>query len=63
MIAEKLRQQKLQEEADLDIAKEVFGVNTQPVGEIDGFEPLTKEDFEKFSGLLRDKITQFQVRS
>ena len=63
MLAEKLRQQKLQEEADLDIAKEVFGSDeTRPTGEIDSFEPLTKEDYDKFSGLLRDKIIQLQVK-
>jgi len=55
--AEKLRQLKMQEDADLELAKEAFGVkDDEPQGVIDAFKPETKEDFEKFAELLTKKI-------
>ncbi|GFU30379.1 eukaryotic translation initiation factor 3 subunit J-A [Nephila pilipes] len=56
-LAYKLKQQKLQEEADLQLAKETFGV-TDTVTSIDQMHPTSKEDFESFRKLLVDKITQ-----
>jgi translation initiation factor 3 subunit J len=59
--AEKLRQQKLQEESDLILAVEAFGVgaDTTVQGLIDGMEPSSKEDFDKFEEVLREKIIKF----
>lgn len=55
--AEQLRRQRLQEEADLRLAMETFGVTEGPG--IDGMMPDTKEDFDKFCEVLLNKITQF----
>ncbi|XP_035221342.1 eukaryotic translation initiation factor 3 subunit J-like [Stegodyphus dumicola] len=54
--AQKLKQQKLQEEADLELAKETFGV-TDTVEDIDK-RPSSKEDFDNFRKLLVEKIHQ-----
>ncbi|GFY57452.1 eukaryotic translation initiation factor 3 subunit J-A [Trichonephila inaurata madagascariensis] len=56
-LAYKLKQQKLQEEADLQLAKETFGV-IDPVNSIDHMQPTSKEDFESFRKLLVEKITK-----
>ncbi|KAF4090912.1 hypothetical protein AMELA_G00031020 [Ameiurus melas] len=61
--AEKLRVQKLQEESDLALAREAFGVDTTTTNSASGIEamcPSTKEDFVAFEKLLRDKITPFE---
>ncbi|NP_001085202.1 eukaryotic translation initiation factor 3 subunit J [Xenopus laevis] len=58
-LAEKLRQQKLQEDSDLELAKEAFGVNV-PVTGIDAMNPSTREDFTEFGKLLKEKITQYE---
>ncbi|XP_051984010.1 eukaryotic translation initiation factor 3 subunit J-B-like [Xyrauchen texanus] len=70
--AEKLRQQKLQEEADLELAREAFGVDpaaanasttgitTNDTCGIEAMCPSSKEDFVAFEKLLKDKITQFE---
>ncbi|XP_071038030.1 eukaryotic translation initiation factor 3 subunit J [Parasteatoda tepidariorum] len=55
-LAHKLKQQKLQEEADLQLAKETFGVIENDTDSIDNFQPSSKEDFDKFRKLLVDKI-------
>ncbi|XP_038139868.1 eukaryotic translation initiation factor 3 subunit J-B [Cyprinodon tularosa] len=57
-LAEKLRVQQLQEAADLELAKDAFGVNT--VSGIDAMCPSSKEDFTEFEKLLKEKITQFE---
>uniref|UniRef100_A0A3Q2D6P6 Eukaryotic translation initiation factor 3, subunit Jb n=1 Tax=Cyprinodon variegatus TaxID=28743 RepID=A0A3Q2D6P6_CYPVA len=57
-LAEKLRVQQLQEAADLELAKDAFGVN--PVSGIDAMCPSSKEDFTEFEKLLKEKITQFE---
>ena len=31
------------------------------IGQLDSFEPDTKEDFDKFGTLLRDKVTKYDV--
>ncbi|KFM76142.1 Eukaryotic translation initiation factor 3 subunit J, partial [Stegodyphus mimosarum] len=56
-LAQKLKQQKLQEEADLELAKETFGV-TDTVQGIDNLRPSSKEDFDSFRKLLVEKIHQ-----
>ncbi|MCJ8747222.1 hypothetical protein PDJAM_G00150940 [Pangasius djambal] len=61
--AEKLRLQKLQEESDMALACDAFGVETTTTNSASGIEamcPSTKEDFVVFEKLLRDKITQFE---
>ncbi|XP_072761389.1 eukaryotic translation initiation factor 3 subunit J [Anoplolepis gracilipes] len=56
---ELLRRQRLQEEADLRLAMETFGV-TEVVNEsLDAMVPDTKEDFERFGTALSQKINQF----
>jgi len=59
---ENKRRQKEQEEADLALAIDAFGLtrNDRAPGVIDGFEPSTKEEFEKFSEMLSSKITKFE---
>jgi len=54
-LANKLKQQKLQEEADLQLAKETFGVADVEQG-IDQMQPSSKEDFDNFRKLLIEKI-------
>ncbi|CAL8246778.1 unnamed protein product [Lota lota] len=59
--AEKLRVQKLQEAADLELAKDAFGINTvNNVAGIDAMCPSSKEDFIEFEKLLKEKICQFE---
>ncbi|KAK7912595.1 hypothetical protein WMY93_012806 [Mugilogobius chulae] len=61
LIAEKLRVKKLQEESDLELAKDAFGVSTSnSVSGIDAMCPSSREDFTEFEKLLKDKITQFE---
>ncbi|XP_053574445.1 eukaryotic translation initiation factor 3 subunit J [Bombina bombina] len=56
-LAEKLRLKKLQEDADLELAKEAFGV---PVTGIDVINPSSRDDFVEFGKLLKEKITQYE---
>ncbi|XP_062845478.1 eukaryotic translation initiation factor 3 subunit J-B [Trichomycterus rosablanca] len=61
--AEKLRVQKLQEESDMALACEAFGVDTATTNSASGIEamcPSTTEDFVVFEKLLLDKISQFE---
>ena len=60
MVAEKARQRQLQEESDLLLAVETFGVSDGLRGQIDSMEPSTKEDFDKFEELLCTKITKYE---
>ncbi|KAL7980227.1 hypothetical protein Chor_001495 [Crotalus horridus] len=57
-LADKLRMQKLQEEADLELAKETFGVSN--ICGIDTMNPSSKDDFTEFGKLLKEKITQYE---
>ncbi|KAM3870553.1 eukaryotic translation initiation factor 3 subunit J-A-like [Diretmus argenteus] len=57
--AEKLRVQKLQEEADLELAQEAFGVSNNVTG-IDAISPSSKDDFTEFEKLLKDKISPYE---
>ncbi|KAI7814729.1 eukaryotic translation initiation factor 3 subunit J-B [Triplophysa rosa] len=64
-LAEKLRLNKLQEEADLELAREAFGVDTtvnmtNNVSGIEAMCPSSKEDFLAFEKLLKEKFTQFE---
>ncbi|KAL7833699.1 hypothetical protein AOLI_G00286590 [Acnodon oligacanthus] len=62
--AEKLRLQKLQEESDLALAREAFGVDTtvttNSASGIEAMCPSTNDDFVAFAKLLKDKISQFE---
>ncbi|XP_056134531.1 eukaryotic translation initiation factor 3 subunit J-B isoform X2 [Lampris incognitus] len=61
-LAEKLRVKKLQEDADLELAKDAFGVNStaSSVTGIDAMCPTSKDDFTEFEKLLKEKIGQFE---
>uniref|UniRef100_A0A2A4JHC5 Eukaryotic translation initiation factor 3 subunit J n=1 Tax=Heliothis virescens TaxID=7102 RepID=A0A2A4JHC5_HELVI len=61
-LAEKLRAQKLQEESDLRLAMETFGVTEVGTGKIDGFQPTTKEEFTEFADMLTKKICTYKAR-
>ncbi|XP_037603239.1 eukaryotic translation initiation factor 3 subunit J-B isoform X2 [Sebastes umbrosus] len=60
--AEKLRVQKLQEDADLELANDAFGVSStsNSVTGIDAMCPSSKDDFTEFEKLLKEKISQFE---
>ncbi|KAG9260945.1 eukaryotic translation initiation factor 3 subunit J-B [Astyanax mexicanus] len=61
--AEKLRVQKMQEESDLALAREAFGVDSVTTNSASGIEamhPSSKDDFVLFEKLLKNKITQFE---
>ncbi|CAL1526107.1 unnamed protein product [Lymnaea stagnalis] len=57
-LAEKIRLQKIQEEADLKLAKGLFGVGE--TSGIDSMYPETKEQFDQFEQALKTKITFFE---
>lgn len=61
-IAEKLRLKKLQEDSDLELANDAFGVSstTNNVAGIDAMCPSSKDDFTEFEKLLKEKICQFE---
>ncbi|XP_078539091.1 eukaryotic translation initiation factor 3 subunit J [Lissotriton helveticus] len=56
-VAEKLRLKKLQEESDLQLAKEAFG---DCAVSVDALNPSSKEDFAEFGRLLKEKITHYE---
>lgn len=58
-IAEKLRLQKLQEEADLKTALDTLGLGPSSIG-IDAMTPNTKEEFTEFAEAISKKIFQFK---
>ncbi|KAL9987006.1 hypothetical protein ACROYT_G001240 [Oculina patagonica] len=60
-LEEKLRQQKLVEESDLEIAKQAFGVKDD-VGSksIDDMNPSTKEEFVELSQLVVKKLSNYE---
>ncbi|XP_068131184.1 eukaryotic translation initiation factor 3 subunit J isoform X4 [Hyperolius riggenbachi] len=57
-LAEKLRLKKLQEDSDLELAKEAFGVSN--VTGLDAMNPSSRDDFTEFGKLLKEKITQYE---
>ncbi|XP_018602266.1 eukaryotic translation initiation factor 3 subunit J-A-like [Scleropages formosus] len=58
-LAEKVRVRKLQEEADLELAQEAFGITNNVTG-IDAMNPSSKDDFTEFQKLLKDKISSYE---
>jgi len=64
---EKLRRQRLQEEADLEIAKDAFGITDAPVvpGQktIDNFAPINKEEFLELSNMIVQKFNKLEVNT
>jgi len=60
-LAEKMRLQKLEEEGSRKMAQELFGVSEAPAGAIDGMQPDTKEDFDKFAQLVLDKFATLEA--
>ncbi|XP_075178571.1 eukaryotic translation initiation factor 3 subunit J-like [Anomaloglossus baeobatrachus] len=56
--AEKLRLKKLQEDAELELAKEAFGVGS--IAGIDAMNPSSRDDFTEFGKLPKEKITQYE---
>ncbi|XP_012689867.1 eukaryotic translation initiation factor 3 subunit J-B [Clupea harengus] len=62
--AERLKALKLQEEADLELAREAFGVTSEAPQNsdsgIDAINPSSREDFLTFEKMLKEKITQYE---
>ncbi|CAH2042672.1 unnamed protein product, partial [Iphiclides podalirius] len=61
-LAEKLRAQKLQEESDLRLAMETFGITEGAGGKLDNFQPTNKEEFTEFADLLCKKINLYKSK-
>ncbi|XP_056308117.1 eukaryotic translation initiation factor 3 subunit J-A [Danio aesculapii] len=59
-LAEKLRVKQLQEDSDLELAKEAFGVVSNNVTGIDAISPSSKDDFTEFERLLKEKISPYE---
>ncbi|KAK9542839.1 hypothetical protein VZT92_000667 [Zoarces viviparus] len=61
-LAEKIRVKKLQEDADLELAKDAFGVSStsNSVPGIDAMCPSSKDDFTEFEKLLKEKISPLE---
>ncbi|XP_065148224.1 eukaryotic translation initiation factor 3 subunit J-A isoform X1 [Paramisgurnus dabryanus] len=59
-LAEKLKIKKLQEDSDLELAKEAFGVVSNNVTGIDAISPSSKDDFTEFERLLKEKISPYE---
>uniref|UniRef100_A0A8B9LNZ1 Eukaryotic translation initiation factor 3 subunit J n=1 Tax=Astyanax mexicanus TaxID=7994 RepID=A0A8B9LNZ1_ASTMX len=59
-LAEKLRVKKLQEDSDLELAKDAFGIVPNNVTGIDAMSPSSKDDFTEFERLLKEKITSYE---
>lgn len=57
--AEKLRRQKLQEESDFEVAKEMLGLTDEELC-VDRFNPRTKEEFVEFKDALCKKILLYK---
>ncbi|XP_041364389.1 eukaryotic translation initiation factor 3 subunit J-A-like isoform X1 [Gigantopelta aegis] len=60
--SEKMRLRKVQEEADLRLAREAFGITDKKVSDsgIDSMFPSTEEEFVAFENALKTKITEFE---
>ncbi|KAG7324004.1 hypothetical protein KOW79_012020 [Hemibagrus wyckioides] len=59
-LAEKLRVKKLQEDSDLELAKDAFGIVSNNVTGIDAMSPSSKDDFTEFERLLKEKISLYE---
>jgi len=55
-LAEKLRQQKMEETSKIELARNLLGIKEK---KIDGLVPVTKEDFEQFGKAISEKIQMF----
>jgi len=63
-LEEKLRQQRLQEESDLELAKDAFGVLDIPGQKtIDNFMPSNKDEFLELSNMIVQKLAKLELRS
>lgn len=60
-LAEKLQRQKLQEESDLRLAMETFGI-AEGGGKLDSFVPTSKAEFTEFADLLSKKVCFFKAK-
>lgn len=56
-LAEKLRIQKIQEEADLRAAMDTFGITAEG---IDGLNPTNKAELNEFAEAIGKKVSQFK---
>lgn len=63
-LAERHRIQKLQEENDLKLALETFGLGDATTGGagIDSRNPQTPEEFSEFAEAISKKVLQFKLR-
>ncbi|KAL2620464.1 hypothetical protein R1flu_000669 [Riccia fluitans] len=59
-LAEKLRQQRLVEEADYQSTTELFGRQKNPDQTLDNFIPKSEEDFLEYAELIAHKIRPFE---
>ncbi|KAJ8407741.1 hypothetical protein AAFF_G00267850 [Aldrovandia affinis] len=59
-VSEKLRVKQLQEEADLELAKDAFGIGNNNVTGIDAMSPSSKDDFTEFEKLLKEKLSPYE---
>ena len=61
-LEEKRKVEEAQREADLESAKELFGVSVAGSGDhLERMNPKTPEEFEEFRSALSKKITEFEV--
>ncbi|KAI5627039.1 eukaryotic translation initiation factor 3 subunit J-A [Silurus asotus] len=59
-LAEKLQLKKLQEDSDLELAKDAFGIVSNNITGIDAMSPSSKDDFTEFERLLKEKISPYE---
>jgi hypothetical protein len=59
-LAEKMRRQKMAEENDLMLAKEMMGLGNEDGGVIDSMNPQTAEQFEDLSKAVLEKFSNFE---
>jgi len=59
-LAEKLRCQRLEEERELELAKDMMGVKDEPEPSGINFKPSSKDDFQQLSTDLLDKFRGFE---
>ncbi|XP_057305538.1 eukaryotic translation initiation factor 3 subunit J-like isoform X2 [Hydractinia symbiolongicarpus] len=64
-LAEQLKNQRLQEESDLELAKEAFGVADVLPGQktFENFNPTSKEEFNELSTMISQKLTAHENKS
>jgi len=60
-LAEKLRLQKMTEENDLKLAKEMMGLGNDCGGVIDSMNPETADEFEALSKAVLEKFSNFET--